>query len=109
MDLIVAKFDGSALANGELIQKAAKSVVKEHMKGRKVVVVVSAVSKTTDALVELSKDSVGSALTDRQQAEIRAMGERISARIFESSLEALGVKAKYIDPYDSEWPIISDY
>lgn len=108
MDLIVAKFDGSALANGELIQKAAKSVVKEHMKGRKVVVVVSAVSKTTDALVELSKDSVGSALTDRQQAEIMAMGERISARIFESSLEALGVKAKYIDPYDSEWPIISD-
>ena len=108
MDLIVAKFDGSSLANGELIKMAAKSVVKEHMKGRKVVVVVSAVSKTTDDLLALSKESAGSALTERQKAEIMAMGERTSARIFEAALEALGVKAKYIDPYDADWPIISD-
>lgn len=108
MDLIVAKFDGSSLANGELIKMAAKSVVKEHMKGRKVVVVVSAVSKTTDDLLALSKESAGSALTDRQQAEIMAMGERTSARLFEAALEALGAKAKYIDPYDADWPIISD-
>lgn len=108
MDLIVAKFDGSSLANGDLIKMAAKSVVKEYNKGKQVVVVVSAVSKTTDDLLALSKDSVGFALTDRQQAEIMAMGERTSARIFEASLEALGAKAKYIDPYDADWPIISD-
>lgn len=108
MDLIVAKFDGSSLANGEQIKKAAQSVVKEHMKGKQVVVVVSAVSKTTDDLLELSKDSAGASLTERQQAEIMAMGERTSARIFEATLEGLGVKAKYIDPYDDEWPIISD-
>ena len=108
MDLIVAKFDGSSLANGDLIKMAAKSVVKEYNKGKQVVVVVSAVSETTDNLIALSKESVGCALTERQQAEIMAMGERISARIFEASLEALGAKSKYIDPYDEDWPIISD-
>ena len=108
MDLIVAKFDGSSLANGDLIKMAAKSVVKEYNKGKHVVVVVSAVSKTTDDLLALSKDSVGEGLTDRQKAEIMAMGERTSARIFEAALEALGAKAKYIDPYDADWPIISD-
>lgn len=108
MDLIVAKFDGSSLANGDLIKMAAKSVVKEYNKGKHVVVVVSAVSKTTDDLLALSKESVGSGLTDRQKAEIMAMGERTSARIFEAALEALGARAKYIDPYDADWPIISD-
>lgn len=108
MDLIVAKFDGSSLANGEQIKKAAKSVVKEYNKGKKVVVVVSAVNKTTDDLIELSKESVGSCLTQRQQAEIMAMGERTSARVFEAALESLGAKARYIDPYDADWPIISD-
>ena len=108
MDLIVAKFDGSSLANGEQIKKAAQSVVKEYTKGKKVVVVVSAVNETTDDLIKLSKDSVGFGLTERQQAEIMAMGERTSARIFEATLESLGAKAKYIDPYDEDWPIISD-
>lgn len=108
MDLIVAKFDGSSLANGDLIKMAAKSVVKEYNKGKHVVVVVSAVSKTTDDLLALSKESVGAGLTDRQKAEIMAMGERTSARIFEAALEALGARAKYIDPYDADWPIISD-
>ena len=108
MDLIVAKFDGSSLANGDLIKMAAKSVVKEYTKGKRVVVVVSAVSETTDDLLAISEESVGRALTDRQKAEIMAMGERTSARIFEAALEALGAKAKYIDPYDDDWPIISD-
>lgn len=108
MDLIVAKFDGNALANGSLIKKAAQSVVKEHNKGKKVVVVVSAVNQTTDDLIGLSNDAVGAALTDRQKAEIMAMGERTSARIFEATLDSLGVKARYIDPYDEDWPIISD-
>ncbi|WP_298501406.1 aspartate kinase [uncultured Methanobrevibacter sp.] len=108
MDLIVAKFDGSSLANGELIKKAAKSVAKEVMKDKKVVVVVSAVNKTTDDLISLSKDAVGNTLTDRQMAEIMAMGERTSARIFAGAVEALGLKAHYMDPYDEDWPIITD-
>ena len=108
MDLIVAKFDGSSLANGDLIRKAAKSVANEFMRGKKVVVVVSAVNKTTDDLIDLSNDAVGRSLTARQKAEIMAMGERTSARIFAATLDALGLEARYMDPYDDDWPIITD-
>ena len=108
MDLIVAKFDGNALKDGARIRDAARSVVKEHMKGTKVVVIASATSNTTDELIKLSDDAVGSFLTDSQKAEIMAMGERTSARLLKSAIEAEGVKAEVIDPYSDLWPIITD-
>lgn len=108
MDLIVAKFDGSSLATGAQIKMAAQSVVSEYEKGKRIVVVVSAVSKTTDKLISLSEESVGFGLTERQQAEIMAMGERTSARIFDATLKSFDVKSRYIDPYDEDWPIITD-
>ena len=108
MDLIVAKFDGNALKDGARIRDAAKSVVKEYMKGTKVVVIASATSNTTDELIKLSDEAVGSFLTDSQKAEIMAMGERTSARLLKSAIEAEGVKAEVIDPYSDLWPIITD-
>lgn len=108
MDLIVAKFDGNALKDGARIRDAARSVVKEHMKGTKVVVIASATSNTTDELIKLSDDAVGPFLTDSQKAEIMAMGERTSARLLKSAIEAEGVKAEVIDPYSDLWPIITD-
>ncbi|MBQ6344651.1 MAG: aspartate kinase [Methanobrevibacter sp.] len=108
MDLIVAKFDGNALKDGSKIRDAAKSVVKEYMKGTKVVVIASATSNTTDELIKLSDEAVGSFLTASQKAEIMAMGERTSARLLKSAIEAEGVKAEVIDPYSDLWPIITD-
>ena len=35
MEIIVAKFGGTSIGNGERIRKAAESVVKEYMKGKK--------------------------------------------------------------------------
>ena len=108
MDLIVAKFGGTSVGNGSRIKKAAQSVVNEYMKGNQVVVVVSAVNKTTDELIGLSNDAIGSSLTDKQKAEIMAMGELTSARVFSATIESLGVKSEFIDPYNELWPIITD-
>lgn len=108
MDLIVAKFDGNALKDGTGIRDAARSVVKEYMKGTKVVVIASATSNTTDELIKLSDEAVGSFLTDSQKAEIMAMGERTSARLLKSAIEAEGIKAEVIDPYSDLWPIVTD-
>ena len=108
MDLIVAKFDGNALKDGSKIRDAAKSVVKEYMKGTKIVVIASATSNTTDELIKLSDEAVGSFLTASQKAEIMAMGERTSARLLKSAIEAEGAKAEVIDPYSDLWPIITD-
>ena len=108
MDLIVAKFGGTSVGDGSRIKKAAQSVVNEYMKGKQVVVVVSAVNKTTDELIGLSNEAIGGSLTDRQKAEIMAMGEFTSARLFSATVESLGVKSEFIDPYNEMWPIITD-
>ena len=108
MDLIVAKFGGTSVGDGSRIKKAAQSVVNEYMKGNQVVVVVSAVNKTTDELIGLSDEAVGASLTDKQKAEIMAMGELTSVRLFSATIESLGVKSEYIDPYHKLWPIVTD-
>ena len=108
MDLIVVKFGGTSVGDGSRIKKAAQSVVNEYMDGKQIVVVVSAVNKTTDELIDLSNDAVGENLTDRQKAEIMAMGELTSARLFSATLESLGVKSECIDPYKDSWPIVTD-
>ena len=108
MDLMVVKFGGTSVGDGSRIKKAAQSVVNEYMKGNQVVVVVSAVNKTTDDLIGLSNEAIGGALTDKQKAEIMAMGELTSARLFSATVESLGVKSEFIDPYNDLWPIITD-
>ena len=108
MDLMVVKFGGTSVGDGSRIKKAAQSVVNEYMKGNQVVVVVSAVNKTTDDLIGLSNEAIGGGLTDKQKAEIMAMGELTSARLFSATVESLGVKSEFIDPYNDLWPIITD-
>jgi len=108
MDLVVVKFGGTSVGDGSRIKKAAQSVVNEYMNGSRVVVVVSAVNKTTDELIGLSDEAIGASLTDKQKAEIMAMGELTSARLFSATIESLGVKSEFIDPYSELWPIKTD-
>ena len=108
MELIVAKFGGTSIGNGQRIRKAAQSIVNAYMEGKKVVVVVSAINKTTDDLVAIADESIGKEVTEKQLAEILSMGERTSIRVFSSVLESLGVKSEYIDPSHELWPVITD-
>ena len=108
MELIVAKFGGTSIGNGQRIRKAAQSIVNAYMEGKKVVVVVSAINKTTDDLVAIADESIGKEVTEKQLAEILSMGERTSIRVFSSVLESLGVKSEYIDPSHDLWPVITD-
>jgi len=105
---IVVKFGGSSLADDFKISKAAKAVAKEAAKGIRVVVVVSAMGKTTDFLMETSKQACGGSASDEELDDILSMGERTSARIFSTALKANKVKCRYLDPADPDWPIITD-
>ena len=67
---------------------------------------VSAVGRTTDRLLELTNQTDSFQETDRD--DILAMGERTSARIFAASLKSRGIQARYFDPSDRDWPIITD-
>ena len=108
METIIAKFGGTSIGNGERIRKAAQSVVNEFMKGNRVVVVVSAINKTTDDLISITEESIGDEPTPKQMAEILSMGEMTSVRVFSSVIESLGVKSEFIDPYNAVWPILTD-
>ena len=108
MGILVAKFGGTSLADGKRIKKAARAVVKEYMQGKKVVVVVSAINKTTDDILEIVGKSIGESITEKQMADILSMGEITSVRVFSSTIESLGVKSEYIDPHMESWPIITD-
>ena len=108
MSIIVAKFGGTSIGDGKRIKKAARAVVKEYMQGRKVVVVVSAINKTTDDILDIVDKSIGEAITEKQMADIVSMGEITSVRVFSSTIESLGVKSEYIDPHMEIWPVITD-
>lgn len=107
MELIVAKFGGTSVGNGKRIRQAAQSVVDEYMNGKKVVVVVSAINKTTDDLTMITESSIPDA-TAKQQAEILSMGEKTSVRVLSSVIESLGVKSVFVDPDHELWPILTD-
>ncbi|MCW4044443.1 MAG: aspartate kinase [Candidatus Bathyarchaeota archaeon] len=101
---VVIKFGGADLATSENIARAARLVAESPY--REIVVVVSAMGKMTDSLVS-TISRLGN-VSDEDYADIVAMGERTSARVFCSALRAIGVKAELIDPANVNWPIVTD-
>ncbi len=104
--LLVVKFGGSSLATAKRISLAVDMVAREYSRGTRLVVVVSAVGRTTDRLLELTNGTSGIVETDRD--DILAMGERTSARIVSASLKSRGIQTRYFDPSDKDWPILTD-
>ena len=104
---LVVKFGGSSLRDKDRLGSAASLVAREVAKGTRVVVVVSAMGTTTDQLMNLiNHDSKTPDKTDSD--DVLAMGERTSVRVFATALKAQGVEAKYFDPSEPDWPIITD-
>ncbi|MCK4952184.1 aspartate kinase [Candidatus Bathyarchaeota archaeon] len=102
-DRAVIKFGGADLSTGWGIRRSAEMVVKSSYK--EVVVVVSAIGKTTDKLEEIISQIN---ISDQDYAEIVSIGERTSARIFCSALRSLGANTSYFDPSLDNWPLITD-
>jgi aspartate kinase len=105
---IVVKFGGSSLADDEKLAKAVNAVAKEAKKGTRIAVVVSAMGKTTDMLMNTMKNTANGKLQKHELDDILAMGERTSVRIFAAALKTNGVQSCYLDPLDDKWPIITD-
>jgi aspartate kinase len=105
---IVVKFGGSSLADHEKLAKAVAAVANEAAKGTKIAVVVSAMGKTTDLLMNTMKNTANGKLEKHELDDILAMGERTSVRIFAAALRTNKVQSCYIDPLDERWPIITD-
>ncbi len=105
---IVVKFGGSSLADPERLSKAVAAVVNEAKTGTRIAVVVSAMGKTTDVLMNTAKNTSNGKLEKHELDDILSMGERTSVRIFSAALRTNGVDSRYFDPRDEDWPIITD-
>ena len=91
MGLIVQKFGGTSVADVEKIQNVANRAAEEKANGNDVVVVVSAMGKTTDKLVEMAKD-LSAAPSKREMDMLLTTGEQITI-----SLLAIALKEKGLD------------
>jgi len=92
MALIVQKYGGSSVADVECMKRVAGRIKTTADAGNSVVVVVSAMGKTTDRLVQLARE-VHADPSDREYDMLLSTGEQISISILAMALHDLGLKA----------------
>jgi aspartate kinase len=92
MSLVVQKFGGTSVGDADRIRAVADHVARTRRSGNDVVVVVSAMGKTTDELVRLAAD-VSSVQPDREIDMLLSSGERITMALLCMALADLGVDA----------------
>lgn len=90
--LIVQKYGGSSLARPEQIQAVADRVSELHRQGHRLLIVVSAMGKTTDQLVELAY-KVSATPNRRELDMLLTTGERISMALMSMALNDRGCPA----------------
>lgn len=92
MALIVQKFGGTSVGSIERIQHVANRVIQEAERGNQVVVVVSAMGKTTDALVKLASDITDSP-SKREMDMLLTTGEQVTISLLTMALQYKGYEA----------------
>ncbi len=92
MDLIVQKYGGSSVADAEKIMKIAEIVAAVKKQGYNVVVVVSAMGKTTNQLIEMA-NKISKNPPRREMDMLLSTGERVSMAVLCIALNELGIDA----------------
>ena len=92
MALIVQKYGGTSVADPERIRAVAEHVAFTKRHGNDVVVVVSAMGKSTDNLIKLANE-VSSVQPDRELDMLLTTGERISMTLVCMALAGVGIDA----------------
>ncbi|MCZ0754810.1 aspartate kinase [Anoxybacillus sp. J5B_2022] len=92
MATIVQKFGGTSVGSIERIQNVANRVIEEVENGNYVVVVVSAMGKTTDELVQLAKQ-ISSQPSKREMDMLLSTGEQVSIALLALALQEKGYQA----------------
>lgn len=96
MAIIVQKYGGSSVADVEKIRKVADKVAATARDGNQVVVVVSAMGKTTDSLLSLAREAATvpdtpAAPPRRELDMLVTTGERVSMALLSIAIHARGL------------------
>jgi aspartate kinase len=92
MACIVQKYGGSSVADVGRLQKIAKAIADLKRRDVDIAVVVSAMGKTTDGLVAMSRE-ISSSPPRREMDMLLSTGERITMAILSMALHEQGVDA----------------
>jgi len=92
MSLVVQKFGGTSVGDVEKIKNVARRVAASKKRIDHVVVVVSALGKTTDELVELA-GQISSSPPEREMDMLLSTGEQVSMALLAMALNELGQDA----------------
>ena len=92
MSLIVQKFGGTSVANTEMIKSAARKAIRATLEGHQVIMVVSAMGKTTDHLIALANE-LTDAPDSREMDMLMSTGEQVSISLMAIAIQSLGYKA----------------
>jgi aspartate kinase len=105
MARLVMKFGGTSVADMDRIRNVACHVKREVDAGYDVAVVVSAMSGTTNRLVEWCREAA--ALHDaREYDAVVASGEQVTAGLLAITLEGMGINARSWQGW--QLPILTD-
>lgn len=92
MAIVVQKYGGSSVADVEKLKNVARRVAAAKDKGNDVVVVVSAMGKTTDQLIQLARQISGRP-DERELDVLLSTGELISSTLLALALKSTGYDA----------------
>jgi len=90
--LLVQKFGGTSVGDADRVRAVADHIARTRRQGTEVVVVVSAMGKTTDDLLRLAAD-VSAVRPPRELDMLLTSGERVSMALLCMALADLGVEA----------------
>lgn len=92
MQVIVQKYGGSSLSDLNKLNKVAEMIASLKNSGKDVAVVVSAMGKTTDSLIEMARQ-ISNDPPKREMDMLLSTGERITMSLLCIALNKLGIEA----------------
>jgi len=92
MSTIVKKYGGTSVSNISKLKNIAQHILEDYQNGNNILVVLSAMGKTTDELIALAKKSSKSPNL-RDYDMLVSSGEQISASLLSIILNDIGVNA----------------
>lgn len=90
--LVVKKFGGSSVADAERIFNVARRCIEDYNRGNDVVVVLSAMGKTTDGLIARAHE-ISDHPPKRELDMLLTTGEQVSVALMAMAIQSLGVPA----------------
>ena len=90
--IVVQKYGGSSVSNIEKIKKIAHKIVQKAKEGYQLVIVVSAMGKSTDELIKMAKDITINP-NEREVDMLLSTGEQISIALLTMAIHSLDWEA----------------